>query len=140
MAEPKTKRTRQSVTAFIDKIPDERKRGDAKVIVAMMKEITHAKPEMWGPSIVGFGSYRYTCANGSEADWPIAGFSPRKQSLVVYIMPGFEEYGDLMKKLGKHTTGKTCLYIKSLDDVHLPTLRALIQQSVKRMSKWEQNR
>jgi hypothetical protein len=100
-----------------------------------MKKITKAEPKMWGSSIVGFGSYHYKYASGREGDWPITGFSPRKQNLTLYIMPGFARYGELMKKLGKHKTGKACLYINSLDDIHLPTLKELVKQSVQYMAK-----
>jgi hypothetical protein len=135
MAELKTKRNEQSVTAFLNTITDERKRRDAFAIAALMEQITKAKPAMWGSSIVGFGSYHYTYASGREGDWPIIGFSPRKQNLTLYIIPGFESYGELLGKLGKHKTGKACLYINTLEDVHLPTLKALIEQSVNHMTK-----
>ncbi len=90
---------------------------------------------MWGSSIVGFGNYHYKYESGREGDWFLTGFSPRKQNLTLYIMPGFAQYDELMKKLGKHKTGKSCLYIKSLEDINLPTLKQLIQQSVKHMTK-----
>ena len=133
MAELKTRRNKQSVTTFLSQITDERRRGDARAVAAMMRDITKAKPEMWGTSIVGFGSYHYKYASGREGEWMMVGFSPRKQTLVLYIMPGFEEYGDLLKKLGKCKTGKSCLYIKTLDDVHLPTLKTLVRKSVTHM-------
>ena len=114
----KTQRTAASVKMFLDKVPDERRRKDARTVSALMADVTGEKPAMWGPSIVGFGSYHYKYASGQEGDWPIVGFSPRKDSLTVYIMPGFAEYSELLAKLGKHKTGRSCLYIKSLDDVH----------------------
>lgn len=131
MSEPKTKRTKESVAAFLKSIPDEGRRRDAKTVLAMMEQITKKKAAMWGTSIVGFDSFHYKYASGQEADWPVAAFSPRKTSLTVYIMPGFDGYSDLMAKLGKYRTGKSCLYIKRLDDVHLPTLKALIRESMK---------
>jgi hypothetical protein len=133
MAELKTKKNEQSVDEFIERVPDETKRQDCRTLVTMMQEITQEPPAMWGDSIVGFGSYHYKYASGHEGDMCIAGFSPRKQALTVYILPGFERYGDLMSKLGKHSTGKSCLYIKKLKDVDLDVLRELVRQSVETM-------
>jgi hypothetical protein len=130
MAEAKTKPTRQSVAAFLAGITDDTRRRDAKAVAALMEAITKTKPTMWGSSIVGFGSHRYAYASGREADWPIAAFSPRKQNLVVYLTPGFAGDTELLDKLGKHKTGKSCLYINSLDDVHVPTLKTLITNSL----------
>ncbi|HKZ69962.1 MAG TPA: DUF1801 domain-containing protein [Anaerolineales bacterium] len=135
MAELKTKLTNNSVRAFLNGIADERKRKDAFTILGLMQKATQAGPKMWGSSIVGFGSYHYKYASGREGDWFVAGFSPRKQNLTLYIMPGFDRYGELLKKLGKHKIGKSCLYINTLADVHLPTLKELIAQSVKHMAK-----
>ena len=131
----KTQRTRASVKAFLDGVADEQKRKDAQAISVLMQDITGEKPEMWGTSMVGFGSYHYKYASGQEGDWPIVGFSPRKDSLTLYIMPGFRDYAELLEKLGKHRKGMSCLYIKSLDDVHLPTLKTLVRQSVRQMKK-----
>ena len=131
----KTQRTRASVKAFLDGVADESKRNDARAISALMQDITGEKPEMWGTSIVGFGSYHYKYASGQEGDWPLVGFSPRKDNLTLYIMPGFKDYADLLGKLGKHKKGMSCLYIKSLDDVHVPTLKTLVRQSVRQMKK-----
>jgi hypothetical protein len=131
MAEPKTKPTAESVTEFLNEIEDEGKRRDAFAVAAMMGEITKEKPRMWGTSIVGYGTWRYTYASGQEGDWPVAAFSPRKQNLTLYLTPGFEQRSELMSKLGKHKTGKSCLYLNRLEDVHLPTLKTLIRQSVK---------
>jgi hypothetical protein len=100
-----------------------------------MQKTTKAKPQMWGSSIVGFGSFRYKYASGREGDWMLAAFSPRKQNITLYIWPGFEGYGELMAQLGKHSCGKACVYIKRLSDVHLPTLKKLINGSVKHMLK-----
>jgi len=135
MAEMKTRPTNASVDKFLNQVPDEARREDCFKIVKMMEEITGEKPRMWGPSIVGFGSYHYKYASGQEGDWPITGFSPRKQDLTLYIMPGFAEQSDLMTQLGKHRTGKSCLYIKRLDDVDGRVLSRLVRESVRHMSK-----
>lgn len=131
----KTQRNSASVKEFLDKVPDERRRKDARAVSAIMEEVTGEKPAMWGASMVGFGSYHYKYASGQEGDWPLVSFSPRKDSLTLYIMPGFREYAGLLEKLGKHKTGRSCLHIKSLDDVHLPTLKTLVRQSVKHMKQ-----
>ena len=135
MAELKTKQTEQSVNKFLKTVEDETRRKDCLVVAKLMEEVTGLKAKMWGPSIVGFGSYHYKYASGQEGDWPIIAFSPRKQNLTLYIMPGFDRYDELMKKLGKHSTAKSCLYIKRLDDIHLPTLKKLVSESVKYMKK-----
>ena len=133
MAELKTKKTGASVTAFIGGIEDDVTRKDCKTLLALFKEVTKAKPRMWGSAIVGFGDFRYT--RGRDLyDWFLAGFSPRKQSLTLYTMSGYERFPDLMAKLGKHTTGKSCLYIKRLSDVDMPTLKKLLATSFKDMS------
>jgi len=134
MAELKTKQNEQSVEKFLKGIAGKQAREDCFTILEIMKQITKAEPKMWGSSIVGFGTYHYKYESGREGDWFLTGFSPRKQNLTLYIMPGFAQYDELMKKLGKHKTGKSCLYIKSLADVDLPTLKKLVQESVKRMS------
>ena len=125
MAEPKTKKTIASVSAFIDAVENETRRADAKAVLKLMKEITGEKPAMWGPTIVGFGAY-----TSPTGDWPIAGFSPRKANLVLYIMPGLDKYEPLLGKLGKHKTGKVCLYLNKLADVDLGVLRDLVTRSV----------
>ncbi len=130
MAELKTKRTKASVTAFINGIDDEGRRKDARELVRMMKRATGEKPTMFGTSIVGFGSYHYRYASGREGDWCVTGFSPRKTSLTLYIMPGFAKYTALLKKLGKHKTAKSCLYIKKLEDVDAAVLEKLVSRSV----------
>ena len=131
MAEAKTKPTSESVEKFLNKVSDEERRADCFAVAKIMEEITGEKPKMWGPSIVGFGSYHYKYASGREGDWPITGFSPRKKDLTLYLMMGFEKYKDLLEKLGKHSGGKSCLYINRLSDVHVPTLKKLIKASVK---------
>ena len=133
MAELKTKLTDASVEDFLDGIADERKRHDSYTILAMMQEVTGVEAKMWGDSIVGFGSYHYKYASGREADWPLVGFSPRKQNLTLYIMSGFEQYDELLQRLGKHSTGKACLYVKRLADVDLAVLRELVKLSVEHM-------
>ena len=132
MAELKTKPTGQSVESFIDGIENEGRREDCRAIAKMMSEATGAEPKMWGPSIVGFGDYRYKSpTTRREGDWFLVGFSPRKANLTLYLITGFEGKEELLESLGKHTTGGGCLYIKRLDDVHLPTLKKLIKGSVK---------
>ena len=131
MAELKTKQNNASVTAFLNAIEDKQQRADARKLSKMMREATGSRAKMWGTSIVGFGTYHYVYASGREGDWPIVGFSPRKQNLSVYIMSGFSGSKSLMSKLGKHKTGKSCLYIKRLSDVDEKILRQLIDKSVK---------
>jgi hypothetical protein len=131
----KTVQTDQSVAKFVSKVPDEGQRQDSLVLIDLMKRVTGEPPRMWGSSIVGFGSYHYKYESGREGDMPLVGFSPRKQNMTLYIMAGFDEYAALLKKLGKHTTGKSCLYVKRLDDVHLPTLEQLVRASVRHMRK-----
>lgn len=133
MAEAKTKPTNDSVKEFLNKVPDEGRREDCFAVAKIMEEITGEKPKMWGPSIVGFGTYRYKYASGREGDWPVTAFSPRKKDLTLYMMPGFDKDDEVMKQLGKHSTGKSCLYIKRLSDIHVPTLKKLIKESVKQL-------
>jgi hypothetical protein len=134
VAEAKTKPTKESVTGFLNKITDATRREDCFAVVKIMEEITGSKPQMWGPSIVGFGSYHYKYASGHEGDWPVIAFSPRKQDLTLYLsLNGYEKFGALMDQLGKHKTGKSCLYIKRLSDIHMPTLKKLIKASVKNL-------
>jgi hypothetical protein len=135
MAENKTKENKASVAAFLNAVDDKRKRSDCKKVAAMMRKATGSRARMWGTAIVGFGNYHYEYASGCEGDWMLVGFSPRKQNLVVYIMPGFKDFSALMKKLGKYKTGKSCLYIKKLEDVDEGILEKLIDRSVKVMRK-----
>jgi hypothetical protein len=136
MAELKTKKTTASVEEFILTVEDETRRDDCFTVLNLMKSITKSEPAMWGSSIVGFGTYHYIYASGQEGDWPMVGFSPRKQNLTLYIMPGFENRQELIKKLGKCKTSKGCLYIKRLDDIHLPTLKQLIKVSLQDLKKY----
>ena len=131
MAETKTKPTSESVEGFLNKISDEERRADCFQVANIMEELTGEKPKMWGPSIVGFGSYHYKYDSGREGDWCMTGFSPRKKDLTLYLMMGFEKRGELMEKLGKHSHSKSCLYIKRLSDIHIPTLKKLIKASLK---------
>jgi hypothetical protein len=133
VAENKTRPNKTSVKAFLDGIEDSARRRDARTVAAMMRRATGSRAKMWGTSIVGYGQYHYKYASGREGDWALTAFSPRKQNLVVYIMPGFSPFGALMKKLGKHKTGKSCLYINRLDDIDVSVLEKLIADSVKLM-------
>lgn len=135
MAEPKTKPNEASVDEFIGSVRDDAKREDSARILEMMREATGEEPRMWGSSIVGFGQYRYRYASGREGDWMRIGFSPRKQSMTIYIMDGLGKYGDLLSRLGNHKTGKSCLYIKGLADVDEAVLRELIAASLSHFEK-----
>jgi hypothetical protein len=130
MAANKTKPTTVSISAFLDGCTDEQRRADARVLARLMHKITGDKPTMWGPSIVGFGSYHYTYPSGREGDAPVVGFSPRQAANVLYGTIGCDGAEDLLAKLGKHTTGKGCLYIKRLADVDVKVLEALIEKAV----------
>ena len=133
-AELKTKETTASVEAFIAEQPADIA-ADCRTIMGLMKKVTGEDPKMWGPSIVGYGRYAYKYDTGREGEWMITGFSPRKANLTLYIMTGFEKEAALMQKLGKHTTGKSCLYIKKISDVDLKVLEQLIVKGVKAMAK-----
>lgn len=128
MPEPKTKKTNASVTAFLDAVENETRRADAKVVLKLMRDATGEKPAMWGPSIIGFGSYR-----SNTGDWPNVGFSPRKTSLVLYVLSGFEGEERLLARLGKHKTGKSCLYVNKLADVDREVLAEIVARSVAAM-------
>ena len=133
MSKPKTQKNDASVEKFLNKVDDEKKRDDSFAVLSLIRDITGLEPAMWGDSIVGFGSYRYKYASGREGEWPLVGFSPRKQNLTLYIMSGFDQYETLLADLGKFKTGKSCLYINKLEDVELETLESLIKQSVDHM-------
>ena len=135
MAELKTKPTASSVSAFLNGIQDAQRRKDCFEVARIMKRVTRTAPRMWGTTIVGFGKYHYKYASGREGDWFLAGFSPRKGDLTLYITTGFDGHEDLMRKLGKHKTGRSCLYIKKLDDVDRKVLTTLIARSVSRMKE-----
>jgi len=135
MAELKTKLNDADVEAFLNGIEDKKRCEDSFAVLEMMKNITKAKPKMWGASIVGFGNYRYKYKSGREGDWFVSGFSPRKQNLTLYIMSGFSRYDELLAKLGKHKTGKSCLYVNKLEDVDLDVLAEMIETSVKNVNQ-----
>jgi hypothetical protein len=135
MAELKTKRNKGDVEAFLNSVPDDKKRQDSFTLLELMKQVTGEEPEMWGESIVGFGSYHYKYESGREGDWFVTGFSPRVQNLTLYIMSGFDEYDQLLSRLGKYKTGKACLYIKKIDDVDQDVLQQLVKKSVENMEK-----
>ena len=129
---PAMRRTGASVEGFLARVPDGQRREDARRLCAMMQQITGEPPMMWGSSIIGFGTYHYRYASGHEGDSALASFSPRSQHLVVYLVGGFEErYRPVLARLGRHKTGKGCLYLKHLDDVETSALRELIDRSVR---------
>lgn len=130
MAQDKTQPNDQAVEAFIAAVPNEKKRADALVLLEMMQEVTGQEAKMWGPSIIGFGAMHYQYESGREGDTFVVGFSPRKAAISLYVAGGHERYPALMQKLGKHTTGASCIYIKKLADVDPGVLRELIQQAV----------
>lgn len=135
MAEKKTKVTDQAVQAFLERVEDDKKREDCFTLAQLMQEITGHEPRMWGSAMVGFGQYHYKNPGGSEGEMFLAGFSPRKQNLTLYIMSGFDEYEALLSKIGKYKTGKSCLYLKTLKEVDLNALREMIARSVEHMRK-----
>lgn len=130
MSTLKTQVNDANVEDFINKVDDETKRQDSFTLLEMHKRVTGEKPKMWGSSIIGFGQYHYKSERSSqEGDWPLAAFSPRKQSLTLYLMPGFESYREMLDKLGKHKTSKGCLYINKLADIDMNILEKLVKQS-----------
>lgn len=134
MVELKTKPNKASVETFLESVGEAR-RQDCRTLVRIMKKVTKAEPVMWGRGIIGFGSYHYKYESGREGDWFLAGFSPRKQDLTLYIMAGFDRYQELLGKLGKHKTGQSCLYVKRLADIDLKVLEELVSASVTHMKK-----
>lgn len=130
MAEQKTKPTDVSVNDFIDKVDSEQVRDDCRTLVKMMKKVTGSPPKMWGPSIIGFGQYHYKYESGHEGDSCLAGFSPRKGNLTVYVMGDFANKESLLKKLGKYKMSKACIYIKKLADVDMDVLEKIVKGSV----------
>lgn len=133
MAELKTKENDGSVEQFLNSVENERRRTDAWQILHLMQEVTGEEPRMWGDSIIGYGHYKYQYKSGREAEWFLVGFSPRKQNLTLYIMSGFDQYDALMSKLGKHKTGKSCLYINKLADIDQEILKELVRLSAQHM-------
>ena len=130
MAEPKTRKTTASVKAFLDAVKDPDKRRDAQAVDRMLRRLSGHKPAMWGPNIIGYGSHDWLSASGKSTPWPIVAFSPRSTFLVLYLLPAFPKRDALLAKLGKHSTGKTCLYIKRLSEIDASTLEALVKGSI----------
>lgn len=132
MTRAKNKTTVTAVTPsdFIRSLEHPQRQADAKTLLTFFRRVTGWKPKMWGSSIVGFGSYHYRYESGREGDMLVTGFSPRKASLVLYIMPGYQDLGEKLQRLGKHRIGKSCLYIKRLDDVDMTVLEEIVQQGV----------
>ena len=130
MSDLKTRPSRKSVDKYLNAVENDRRRQDSLVLLQLMQKVTGEDPVLWGDSIVGFGSYHYQTKAGTEGDWPLTGFAPRKANLVVYIMAGFSRYDELLARLGKHKHGKSCLYINKLADVDLEVLEALVGESV----------
>jgi len=135
MPEPKTRLTGASVDDFLDAIDNDQVRDDCRTIAAIMEKATKTPPRLWGSSIVGFGTCRYRYASGKEAEFMLTAFSPRKQNITLYLTPQLAAHRDLLDKLGPHSCGKGCLYIKRLSDVHMPTLTKLVKASVADMRK-----
>ncbi len=134
-SELKTKKTRRSVEKFLAQIADDQQRADCRRIAQVMQQVTGEEPAMWGSGMVGFGTYHYKYPTGREGDWFVTGFSPRARDLTVYLTYGFADDGELLARLGKHSTGKACLYIKSLDAVNVGVLTQLVQRSVRQIRK-----
>ena len=131
----KTQATKKSVAEYIRSLDDPTAVREAKILVKLFSEVTGTKPKLWGSSIIGFGEYHYKYDSGREGDFLATGFSMRKSGPTIYIMPGYSNYPELMKKIGPHKLGKSCLYLKNLDNVHLPTLKKLIKTGLKDLNK-----
>lgn len=134
MAKNKTRETSDSVTAFIDAVEDEQKRKDSYQLIEMMKAVTAQEPKMWGPSIIGFGSYHYKYDSGHEGDAPLIGFSPRKAAISLYVFTGLEEHMPLLEGLGKFKMGKACIYVKKLQDLHKDKLMEVMNETINYLS------
>lgn len=130
MAEMKTKQTEQDVVTYLKNVEDDKRRADCFTFLELMKRVTGQEPKIWGGSIVGFGAYHYKYPSGHEGDWFLTGFAPRKQNMTLYIMAGFDRYAELMSKLGKYKTGKSCLYVKKVEDIDMEVLEDLVKSSV----------
>ena len=130
MADIQTKKNDASAVDFLNAVENEKRKEDSFAVLELMKKITNAEPNMWGPSIIGLGHYHYKYASGRENDWFLTGLSPRKQSLTLYIMNGFTRYDEILSRLGKYKTGKSCLYINKLEDIDMKVLEELITASV----------
>ena len=137
MAELKTKVNDSDVTKFLNDVENEKKREASFAVLEIMRRVTGETPKMWGSSIIGFGTYSYKYESGREGEWFLAGFSPRKQNITLYIMSGFSAYEKLLEKLGKHKTGKSCLYINKLEDIDVKVLEELVRQSITHVQSGE---
>ena len=135
MSDLKTQKNDADVVEFLNRVENDKRREDSFVVLDLMKDVTGEEPTMWGTSIVGFGTYHYKYASGREGDWMQVGFSPRKQNMTLYIMDGFAKYEELLGKLGKHKTGKSCLYINKIEDVDQEVLKELVKESVEYVSR-----
>ncbi len=135
MAKNKTVPTSDDVDVFLNTVADEKKRKDCYSMMEALKTLTGLEPHMWGPSIVGFGSYHYKYESGHEGDAPIVGFSPRKEAIVVYLLPEFEGRAALLSQLGKYKAGKSCIYIKKLEDINVAILKEMVEASIKDLKK-----
>ena len=133
MAEPVTRENDGDVHAFLAQVENEERRRDCRAVMELMQAVTGEPPRLWGDSMIGFGRYHYVYASGREGDWFLTGVSPRKRNLSIHIMTGFEDHGDLMERLGKHRTGKSCLYLNRLSDVDVEVLEELVRRSVEAM-------
>lgn len=131
----KTQPTSTSIAEFIESLDDERRQSECNQLVELMREESGQEPVLWGPAIIGFGQYHYRYESGREGDFMRVGFSPRKQNLSIYIIPGFKPYQAVLERLGKHKLGKSCLYIKRLEDVDISALRELVRQSLADMNE-----
>lgn len=132
-SDPKTVRTKHSVTAFVKSLKDKQQRHDIQTLIALMRKVTGDRPAMWGTSVIGFGSYHYVYASGREGDWMLAGLAPRKGQLTLYLMGGLKTEKPLLSKLGKHRLGVGCLYLKNLEGIDLKVLGELVRRSVRRL-------
>ena len=138
MSENKTRPTNEDVLAFLSNVSHQTRREDGIALLGIMEELTGEEAVLWGSSIVGFGKYHYKYESGREGDMPLVGFSPRKQSMTLYIMPGFDDYEEMLAALGKHKIGKSCLYINKLADVDEDVLRRLIKRAYEHMKATNQ--
>jgi hypothetical protein len=135
MYELKTKINDGNVLEFLNKIEHKRRREDSFIVLDLMTQLTKEEPKMWGTSIIGFGTYSYTNRSGFSGEWMAIGFSPRKQNMTIYIMNGYDQYEELLSRLGKHKLAKSCLYINKLDDIDLAVLKEMIVHSFGYMTK-----
>lgn len=138
-AQLKTQKNEASVEGFLNSIKEEQKRADAFRIMELMQKACKEEPKMWGPAIIGFGDYTYKYESGREGDWFLMGFSPRKQNLTIYIMTGYERHPDIMSRLGKFKTGKSCLYINKMSDINEKALKELLDAAMKDLKLMKEN-